>query len=116
MHPRTNRHMIAPTALCVAAVEAETTPQMATQTQRYRLGRAMALSIMLEGTCILTYPTNRMEMHVWYWTSVRPRDCSRPLRTVSEEPDTLQKYENDWTLVYVGVRTLVSRSQSCCDR
>lgn len=46
--------MIAPGALYVAAVHAETMPHVATQVQRYRLGREMAFKIMLDGICIDT--------------------------------------------------------------
>ena len=35
---------------------------------------------MFDGTCIDTYPTSRMEIHVWYCTSVNCRSVSRPLR------------------------------------
>lgn len=49
-------------------------------TYMYQLGLLSLLRIIFDGICIATYPTRRMDMHVWYWTSVRFKSSSSPLR------------------------------------
>jgi hypothetical protein len=55
-------------------------PQRAAAAQRYQLGLVSVFRSMFEGIWKAIYSTRRMEMHVWYCTSVRRRPSSNPFK------------------------------------
>lgn len=56
--------MIACVALLIAPVAAEMTPHTITHPHKYQLGLEITVKNILDGICIETYPTKRIEIQV----------------------------------------------------
>jgi hypothetical protein len=65
-----------PVKFLVRPVAMEMTAQVI-MTETRKVGTLTRVRSMFEGIPVMTYPTNRIETHVWYWTSDRPRSSSK---------------------------------------
>jgi hypothetical protein len=68
--PSINRHAISPPKVLQAAVAALITPHTTMQDGRYIAGLPIRFKNMLDGTCIIKYPTKRMETEVFAYVSI----------------------------------------------